>query len=137
QKCDFLAFEKFIKRHTEFIVKPPEGSHGKGIRFIQSREIKNVEVLFEKMQKEKVLLEEKIIQHEKLSEFNPTSVNTLRVVTLLLPNDKVRVMTANLRMGNGPKYADNFHHDGIASLIDIETGIVVTGGIDRDFRRYI
>lgn len=133
----FDDFEDFSKSVLKFIVKPVAGSHGKGLRIISMEEQLNKKKLFEELLKEEAILEELIIQHDELAEFNPNSVNTLRVVTLLCPDNKVRIMTANLRMGNGIKYADNFHHNGIAALIDVETGIVVTKGIDRLHNQYI
>ena len=47
-------------------------------------------------------------QHHELSEFNPTSVNTLRIVTVLCPDNNVKIMTADLRLGRKGKVADNF-----------------------------
>ncbi|MBB5144966.1 hypothetical protein HNQ35_000155 [Cerasibacillus quisquiliarum] len=92
--------------------------------------------MYKDLQRDNPIIEELIVQHNELSEFNPTSVNTLRVVTLLCNDGKARVMTANLRVGNGEKYADNFHHNGIAALLDVNSGIVVTSGIDMNFNRY-
>ncbi|AIF44548.1 sugar-transfer associated ATP-grasp domain-containing protein [Virgibacillus sp. SK37] len=137
QETSYHEFNEFTNRVREFIVKPSAGSHGKGIRVINTKDIKDRRTLFEELKKEDALLEEVIKQLDELAAFNPTSVNTLRVVTLLCPDNKVRVMTANLRMGNGEKHADNFHHNGIASLLDVETGIVVTKGIDRKMNPYI
>jgi len=91
----------------------------------------------ENLKLEKVIIEEVIEQHQEISEFNSTSVNTLRLVTLLCGDGKAKVMTANFRCGNGEKYADNFHHNGIASTIDIPTGTVVTTGVGMDLRRYV
>ncbi len=91
----------------------------------------------ESSKRKKALLEECITQHHELSEFNPTSVNTLRIVTVLCPDNNVKIMTADLRLGRKGKVADNFHHNGIASLIDVDTGIIYTMGIDKNRRRYI
>ena len=63
-------------------------------------------------------------------------MNTIRVVTLICADDSVRIMAAVLRLSRKGKFADNFHHDGIASLIDVETGIVNTTGVDRKWNRY-
>ena len=43
----------------------------------------------------------------------------------------MKIMTADLRLGRKGKVADNFHHNGIASLIDVDTGIIYTMGIDK------
>lgn len=133
----FEEFSEFTKRNIKFIVKPTDGSHGKGIRVVEVTKETDLKSLFNELKNENPIIEELIIQHEKLAEFNPTSVNTLRVVTLLCPDGTVRVMTANLRVGNGIRYADNFHHNGIAALLNVDSGIVVTSGIDMNFNRYI
>ncbi len=137
ESCSFDDFSEFAKKHKKFIIKPTDGSHGKGIRIESISEFSDLESLFKNLKKEKAIIEEIIQQHEELEEFNPTSVNTLRVVTLLCADGKARVMTANLRMGNGERFADNFHHNGIAALLDVDNGIVVTSGIDRNFKKYI
>lgn len=133
----FEEFKDFTQRQNKFIVKPVDGSHGKGIRIIEITDETNLDNLYIELLNENPIIEEIIIQHEELAEFNPTSVNTLRVVTLICPDGEVRVMTSNLRVGNGVRYADNFHHNGIAMLVNVDTGIVVTTGIDMNLNRYI
>lgn len=134
---NFNSFEKFIERVPKFIAKPTKGSHGKGVKIINTTEVHNKKELFEELVRDDAIIEELIIQNDELSKFNPTSVNSIRVVTLLCPDNKVRIMTANLRMGNGKKSADNFHHDGIAALLDVKTGTVITNGVDRNLKEYI
>src|SRR5699024_2844236 len=112
-------------------------SHGKGISIVEIKRETDLVSLYKELKNENSIIEELIVQHKDLAEFNPTSVNTLRVVTLFCPDGEVRVMTANLRVGNGLRYADNFHHNGIATLLNVNTGIVVTSGIDMNFNRYM
>lgn len=133
----FEDFMDFVERNKKFIVKPIDGSHGKGIRIINKEEDRDLNGLFNQLVKENSIIEEIVVQNEEIAKFNPTSVNTLRVVTLICPDGQTRIMTANLRMGNGERYADNFHHNGIAALLDVETGVVVTAGIDMNFNKYI
>src|SRR5699024_9795604 len=108
----YNEFKDFTNRNNKFIVKPIDGSHGKGIRIIDISKIIDLVSLYNELLREEPIIEEIIVQHDELAEFNPTSVNTLRVVTLVCPDGEVRVMTANLRVGNGLRYADNFHHNG-------------------------
>src|SRR5699024_2814343 len=82
-KSNISEFESFIKKHKKFFVKQIDGSHGKGIRVIDITNEKDIKKLFKDLSKEKCIIEELIVQHKNLAEFNPTSVNTLRVVTLL------------------------------------------------------
>ncbi len=137
EEDSFEAFVEFANKHKKFIVKPKDGSHGKGIYFVDTNELKDLRYSFEKIAKEKAIIEEIIVQNKEVAEFNPASVNTLRVVTFVDHENTPHVMTANLRVGRGQRIADNFHHEGIASLIDIDTGIVVTRGIDGKSQRYV
>lgn len=130
-------FESFINKHKEIFVKPVKGRYGLGTRIIRRDEIDNIQEFYQSLKNEDVLLEEVIKQHEIIKEFNPSSVNTIRVVTLLTASNSPKIVTATFRCGNGDKCADNFHHGGIAALIDINTGIVKTTGIDRNKNRYI
>src|SRR5690606_36587604 len=68
---------------------------------------------------------------------NPSSVNSLRVITVLCEDGSVKVIGACLRMGNGEKYADNFHHGGISALVDVKTGIVTTPGSNGKSEKFI
>ena len=71
-----------------------------------------------------------------MSDFNPSSVNTLRVVTINT-GKTIEIMNAVFRCGNGKGCTDNFHHLGLAALVDIDTGIVYTQAIDKKNNRYI
>jgi len=136
-ESSFEDFCDFTDKHNQFLIKPVQGSHGMGIRIESVDQGSDLEALFEALQSEKMLIEELIAQNSELAEFNPSSVNTLRVVTLLNGNGKVNIMTANLRMGNGEgRFADNFHHNGIAALVDVDTGLIVTPGVDKKLQKY-
>lgn len=133
----FDDFYKFTNKFNKFLVKPVSGSHGIGIRILEADKTNNLESLFKTLRAEQALAEELIIQNDQMAEFNPSSVNTVRVVTVIDNNLKTNIMTANLRMGCGDNYADNFHHDGIAALLDVNTGRVITHGIDKKLQSYI
>lgn len=130
-------FKNFCRCNNKFIVKPSDGSHGKGIRIESVKGKEKIKPLYNELKRENALIEEVITQHRELREFNPTSVNTIRVVTLLKNSEEVEIKTANFRMGNGERFADNFHHNGIASLLDVDRGIVITPGIDMMLNQFI
>src|SRR5699024_2002682 len=136
-QCTYEEFYEFTEKHNKFIVKPTEGSHGKNIYFQTIDKETDIEKLYSKVKSEKALVEEIVVQNDIIGEFNPSSVNTLRVVTLLDKNNDPKIMIANLRMGRGYRVADNFHHHGIATLLDVETGIIKTSGIDGEGKRYL
>ena len=109
---------------------------GNGISVVNVSEIDNLDNFYYACKKDKLLLEEVLLQDDELAKFNNTSVNTLRVVTLVSADDSVRIMAGVLRLSRKGRFVDNFHHDGIAALIDIDTGIVNTVGVDRKWNRY-
>ena len=129
--------EKFLKEHDKIFAKCPDGMFGKGIQIIDSNSIRDFDSFYKKALKQKMLLEEVLTQHKELAEFNKSSVNSFRVVTLVCADNSVKVMAGVLRLGRKGKFADNFHHHGIASLIDVETGIVCTVGVDREWNRFV
>ncbi len=134
--ASYPEFCRFAKDNERFLVKPVRGSHGLGIRVEEVPVSSDLEDLYKKLQAEEVLLEELIVQHQELAAFNPSSVNTVRVVTLIDEEGQVQFMTANLRLGRGDFYADNFHHDGIAALLDTGSGQVISPAVDKKLKSY-
>lgn len=133
-------FQNFIGEHPVFFAKARSGMFGKnaGRYDVTNRKASDeIKSLFEKLKENGCIVEQMISQHPGLASFNKSSVNTIRVVTLRCANGKPKVMAGVLRIGRAGKTADNFHHYGIAATIDIDTGIVNSPGIDREFERYI
>ena len=69
------------------------------------------------------LLEEGLTQHPLLAELNPTSVNTVRVITRLGPDGSLEIVAAILRVGAGGRM-DNFAAGGVTCPLDVRTGAV-------------
>ncbi len=65
-----------------------------------------------------ILLQMPIHQHAELARFNPSSVNSYRIVTYLTPEGKPYICTAVFRMGIGNTAVDNFCSGGIMIGID-------------------
>ena len=75
------------------------------------------------------MLEEIVVQHEKMASLCPTSVNTCRIATLL--GDKRQgIVYAFLRIGNG-KVMDNVDCGGMAARIDLDSGKLLTVAADK------
>lgn len=136
KECSFEEFDEFTSRFEKTIYKMKSGSGGNGIGIYDRSKSDDIRKDFENFNKENVILEELIIQHKEMAKFNPSSVNTIRVVTIL-QKDKVNVMSAIFRTGNGKGSTDNFHHFGLAALIDVETGLVYTPTIDKKNQKFI
>ena len=135
-ECNYEEFEKFLQKHSKVICKIKQGSGGNGIEIFDSDKSKNLEENYTKLKKNHVILEELIEQQKEMAEFNPSSVNTMRLVTIK-EGEEVYLMNAVFRTGNGEGCTDNFHHYGLAALIDVKTGIVYTPAVDKENHQYI
>lgn len=71
------------------------------------------------------MAEELVVQHPAMAELYPTSVNTVRILTIY-----GKIVDATLRMGNGGSFLDNASSGGIFAPVDIETGRITAEGID-------
>ena len=132
----YNEFLDFLKRNKRIFVKPEIGSFGDGVAIIEYDQDREYHDVYEKLIATESIVEGIVSQTKELAEFNESSLNTLRIVTLIDKTGKSRVMFALLRVGRKGKIADNFHHEGIAAKVDLETGIVNTTGINRNFTRY-
>lgn len=136
-RASLKDFKKFIQGKEDFFAKDPNGMFGLGINKINTKNITNVDEIFKKFKEKKILCENTLRQCEEMAAFNNTSINTLRVVSLVKADGEVVIMGGLLRVGRKGRIADNFHHKGIAAFIDPQSGIVCTTGIDKDNKRYV
>lgn len=127
----------FMKTHDIFMAKPNNGQCGKGIEKINVKKYKrNYEKLYKHLVDNKLeLLEELIIQHESMSNLNPSSVNTIRMVTAMNDENKVTVLATFIRIGKG-KCVDNFNSGGMTAKVDENTGVILEEAVDKAGRLY-
>lgn len=138
--ASYDEFQKFVERHPSFFSKARSGMFGKDAGrydLDQDVSVETRKALYQELKEKGCLIEQLIGQCQALAQFNNSSVNTLRIVTLLCADGSPKVMAGVLRIGRAGKTADNFHHYGVAATIDVEKGIVNAPGIDREFKRYI
>jgi hypothetical protein len=64
------------------------------------------------------MLEEYVQQHETMAAFNPSSVNTLRLITVRSPQGDVDCVGGYLRMGRAGSLVDNGGAGGLSVLLD-------------------
>lgn len=69
----------------------------------------------------KYLIQERVIQHESMSNLNPHAVNTIRLVTCL-DNETVTPFSAGVRIGVKGNLTDNWHMGGIIIRLNMGTG---------------
>ncbi len=120
-------FQKFVSTHPKFFKKPRSGFFGIGVEQIEISPTVDIKSLYERLKTEEAICEEIIDQHSAMAAFNESSVNSIRYVTVA---DAKRVFVFGIaaRFGRKGRIADNFHHSGIASKVDPESGILTTSG---------
>lgn len=128
---NFDEFDNFLKNKDYVIVKPTIGSCGKGVEKIAVADYDKRELYDKLMSENQRMVEEVAVQCSEISKIHPTSINTVRVVTL-----KGKVVFACLRMGNKGYVVDNFNHEGLVAPIDVKDGIIKYIAIDKQHNMY-
>lgn len=90
-----------------FIAKPSlDSGGGRGIEFINYPTKINVKSLFDAYKKD-FTIQQIIIQHNELKKLNPTSINTIRLITYLDFDGDVDILPSMLRFGGKGSLLDN------------------------------
>ena len=120
-------FNNFIKNKDRVIVKPVDGVGGVGIKIVSTKE----ENLYEKYKK--YLIEEIIIQNDKLNEIYDKSVNSLRLFTFYDGKNSY-LLQSIIKFGNG-NVVDNFSSGGMYAFVS-DDGTIITPAIDKNDNIY-
>lgn len=113
-------FKSFIEKHQSFILKPVFSASGNGIRFMEVSGVGDARSKIAKVfarRREPILIEELIVQSDKMGKFHKDSVNTLRMRTFRF-DDRVELLPSNLRLGRGGAKIDNTSQGGISVALD-------------------
>ena len=135
---DILSVKRILERKhvTECVVKATEGSHGDNVFAVNRIEYEDEDALLglsDGTQKRlsallghsPLLFEQKIRQTQQLSRFNPSSVNTIRFMTTLMPTGEAKVIATFIKIGRSGAFVDNAGDGG-----NVDAGInVVTGEV--------
>lgn len=100
---------QILASEPEIVVKKAMGSEGgKGVFFVKGSELDSVVSKI----RDDIVIQRPLVQHERISAINPTSVNTIRLISLL-SQEGVKVYSAILRIGVGGARVDNASSGGI------------------------
>lgn len=114
-------FADFMKKHKSVIIKPRYGDSGKNIVFFDSSE-KVDDSIFEIIEKYSGnIAEEIVINHDEIKKLNPTSLNTIRIITIIT-KEAVEFLYAGIRIGAPDSRVDNLSQGGKVASINLETG---------------
>ena len=128
---DPAAFASFLEGLDRCLYKPLEGSSGQGIVKFEKSDWENDPAAFLKRLQGMgdAVVEELVVQHPVMAGMCPTSVNTIRIATML--GDKRKgIVYAFIRIGNG-KVMDNVDCGGMAARVDLDSGVLKTVAADK------
>jgi len=120
--------EDFITRYKTVIAKPLKDFGGHGVFKISEStdsyksDIQKLNNLIK--QGEDYIIEQTIENVDYIKQLSPSSLNTIRIVTVIDKRGDLHIVAALLRMGNGVAITDNYHDGGMACPIDIEQNVL-------------
>ena len=134
QESTFEEFKNFMSSNNVIISKPVTSIYGLGVSVLHYSRDCIDDKWFKQMCEDNILLEECIKQHHLLF-FGNTSVNTIRVYSVLDQNGQPHILKSILRVGVGESIVDNFHAGGVIYPINIEYGIIESFGEQKNSDR--
>ena len=123
RKTDSDSFLAFVEKHKVVYAKPTLAFGGKGIRRIEYSNQKDSVGLYDELVSLGIFdVEEQIVQHPRMSLLSGSSVNSLRITTLLV-DSVVSILYTLVRIGDGSNYVDNISSGGMYCPVD-DNGII-------------
>lgn len=104
-----------LSSSTNFFIKKAQESYGgHGVVYIKNgrEEIDSIESVLNSWETD-IIIQKGVNQHPIMASVNPTSVNTMRIMTLLRKDGSVKVVSCILRMGINGSKVDNASSGGI------------------------
>ena len=118
RNADENALKAFCAGKSAVFAKHINDFGGSGITREEISESTDYNALYARLcENKQYLIEEQLIQHEKMNALSPSSVNTIRIVTLVY-NGEAHFMYALVRMSNGSSCVDNICSGGMYVSID-------------------
>lgn len=127
----------------KLIIKPVLGHAGIGIVmafkeqdqiFIKRRG--NITPLSDFVLTDRSIIQEVIVQEKRIASISSSSVNTIRVVTLLAKSNETIVISSSMRFSVGDSYVDNWSAGGVAVGVNYETGRLKSTAYDKFGNKY-
>lgn len=129
--------EEFVIKHGEVIAKPVNGEQGRGVLKIKGIDSPEYQHLLSQMDKTPFVLEEMIYNDPDIAIINPSSLNTIRAYTLIKKDGTPEILAIMLRVGRPGSHVDNWGSGGVGYNFDIDTGVCVGYGRDKNYKPYI
>lgn len=120
RKTDAEGLKKFCEGKNNVFAKHVNDFGGSGISREELAPDTDYNALYGRLSENKqFLVEDGLVQHEEMNKLSPSSVNTIRIVTLC-HNNTPHFMYALVRMSNGSSCVDNICSGGMYTAADSE-----------------
>jgi hypothetical protein len=103
-----ILIKQLKELNCELVIKPDEGSGGKNIQFVHSENITKDQIPASGSS----IIQKAVSQHYFLEKINPSSINTIRVLSCIDESGKVDVKFVYLRFGVAGSRLDNISRGG-------------------------
>lgn len=134
--CSDEQFKNYCTGKTKIFCKPVDSCSGKGIyKSFDINENTNIDELHKFMIDNNLFCEDAIVQHPEINKLNETSINTIRITTVL-KDDEVYPMYAILRVGTNNAKVDNVASGGIYTVLSDEGEIINPFWSDKTITTY-
>ena len=136
--ADFEPFCRFVAAHPVFVRKVVFESMGRSVEKMDfPASGKTERQFFDELLKDgQQILEELVVQHPVTAALHPSSVNTIRCITVHTRHG-VEVAYTFMKIGQKGAFVDNGGAGGILVGIDKATGTLCTDGFDEFNTRYV
>ena len=126
--CEKSDLKIFLSNNPVVFVKENYSNCACGVKKYHSEFVLGDDTLLEKIAKIDGAIEEGVVQHDEMAKLNPSTVNTIRIATMVEKDKNIRICTAALRIGAKGADVDNNHAGGCAYEVDPESGVVICYG---------
>jgi len=128
--------ERFCKEHDVVFAKVVDSFGGQGVERFDTSDIEDFHAFYEqRIEKGQHLFEEAIVQHPKMDSLNPSSINTLRMCTVLADGEP-KLVYSMLRIGVDGSCVDNATSGGIYTWVDPDGVLRYPCTCDKTCRYY-
>lgn len=136
-KKDYSKFKNFVKKYPVFVQKNTSLSRGESVELVDFNKIEkdDKDYFLELISKGKFIVEELVVQSQKMMSLNPSSVNTIRCITFNTKSGPV-IGSCFIKIGQGNSFIDNGGAGGILAGINSQTGVIETVGYDEFLNEY-
>lgn len=136
--ADWEAFRAMALKVKHLICKPNDKALGSGIFASDVKDEEDAQKLFKSLhaKRGRWIIEERIVQDDRMAQWNESSVNSVRVLSFLNA-DGFFIITPFLRTGRCGSVVDNAGAGGVFANVDYKTGIVESDGIDERGTYYV